>query len=76
MIYAEMRKRDRRNARFWFAALIAGILASMAVALFDSRPLIKALLALIGFIGIFGFLAFLSARKSLRGWFDDVIDWP
>jgi fatty acid desaturase len=67
MIYAEIQRRDRRNARFWFAALLAGIVASIAAALIGSQPGIRALLALIGFVGIFGFLAFLSARKSLRG---------
>lgn len=76
IIYAEIRKRDRRNARFWFSALIIGIVASIAVARIDSQPLIKVLLALVGFVGIFGFLAFLSTRKSLRGSISDLVDWP
>lgn len=76
MIYAEFRKRDRRNARFWFAALIAGIAAAIAATLIDDQPLIKALLGLMGFIGIFGFLAFLSTKRSLRGWINDFTGLP
>lgn len=75
LIYAENRRRDRRNARFWLGALIVGIVAAIALALIDARPVIKALLALLAFVGIFGFLAFLSTKKSIRGWFDDVFYW-
>ena len=75
LIYAENRRRDRRNARFWFGALIIGIVAAVVLAMVDARPLVKALLALAAFVGIFGFLAFLSTRKSMRGWFGDVFDW-
>ncbi len=75
LIYAENRRRDRRNARFWFGALIIGIVAAVVLAMVDARPLVKALMALVAFVGIFGFLAFLSTRKSMRGWFGDVFDW-
>ena len=44
VVYAEHRRRDRRNARFWLAALLVGIVASIGVALVDDYPLIKALL--------------------------------
>ena len=74
LIYAEIRRRDRRNARFWSAALVVGIVATVAVTLIDSQPSIKALLGLIAFIGVFGFLAFLSTRKSLRGSISELID--
>jgi Flp pilus assembly protein TadB len=74
VIYAEIRKRDRRNARFWFAALVVGAFAFTAAVLLEIQPPLKALFALIGFVGIFGFLAFLSTRKSLRGCIDDVFD--
>lgn len=76
MIHAENRRRDRRNARFWFAALVVGIVVTIAAALIDSQPLTKALLALIGFIGIFGFLAFLSTKRSFRGWINDFTGLP
>lgn len=76
VVYAELRKRDRRNVRFWFAALLVGIIASICATLVDDHPLIKALLVLIGFIGIFGFLAFLSVKRSLRGWFDNLMGLP
>ncbi|MDH3316808.1 MAG: hypothetical protein OER43_13725 [Gammaproteobacteria bacterium] len=76
VVYAEHRRRDRRNARFWLAALLVGIVASIGVALVDDYPLIKALLVLIGFIGIFGFLAFLSVTRSLRGLFDNLMGLP
>ncbi len=75
MIYAEIRKRDRRNARFWFIALIVGIIAAGITAFIDNQPMIKALFAVVAFIGIFGFLAFLSTKKSLKGWFGDVFYW-
>jgi hypothetical protein len=76
LVYAEIRRRDRRNARFWLGALVAGVLASMAAALSDAPPPLEALLALIGFVGVFGFLAFLSTRRSLRGCIDDVLSGP
>lgn len=76
VVYAEHRKRDRRNARFWLAALILGIVASIGATLVDAYPLIKALLFLIGFIGIFGFLTFLSVTRPLRGLFDNLMGLP
>ncbi len=72
IIYAEIRRRDRRNARFWFGALIIGILAAGVVLIFENPPMIKALFALVAFVGIFGFLAFLSTRKTIRGLVDDL----
>jgi len=73
-ISTEIRQRDRRNARFWLVALIVGVIASIAAALSDIQPPLRALFALIGFVGIFGFFAFLSSRKSLRGCIDDALD--
>lgn len=74
VVYAELRRRDRRNARFWFAALVAGVAAAIAATLMSGSPWIRALLGLTGFAGIFGFLAFLSTKKSLRDGFDGVFD--
>ena len=64
IIHAEIRRRDRRNARFWFGALIVGIIAVAVVLLFENSPMMKALLALIAFVGIFGFFAFLSTKPK------------
>jgi hypothetical protein len=74
VIYSEIRRRDRRNSRFWFGALLAGAIASLAAAVLDVSPPIEALFVLIGFAGIFGFLAFLSTRNSLLACIDDVFD--
>ena len=71
MVYAEHQKRDRRNARFWVAALVVGILAFLGTALVDDHPIIKGLLALIAFIGVMGFIAYLSTKRSLRGCYED-----
>ena len=75
IIYVEIRRRDRRNARFCFGALIVGIIADAVVLFFENPPMIKALLALVAFVGIFGFLAFLSTRKTNKGLIDDVFYW-
>ena len=75
IIHAEIRRRDRRNARFWFGALIVGIVAAAVVLFFEHPPMIKALFALVAFVGVFGFLAFLSARKTVKGLVDDVFYW-
>ncbi len=71
VIRAGIRRRDRRNARFWFGALIIGIIGAGVVLFFENPPMIEALFALLAFLGIFGFLAFLSTRKTIKGWVDD-----
>ena len=75
IIYAEIRRRDRRNARFWFGALIVGMIAAGVLMFFENPPMIKALFAIVAFVGIFGFLAFLSTKKTIKGWVDDTFDW-
>ncbi len=71
IIYAEIRRRDKRNVRFWFGALIIGIIGARVVLFFENPPMIEALFALLAFLGIFGFLAFLSTRKTIKDWLDD-----
>lgn len=76
VIYAEICRRGRRIAHFWFGALIIGVFAAGVVLFSDNPPMIKALFVLVAFVGIFGFLAFLSTKK---GFWNRIVasgDWP